>query len=209
MSNERPTTEAEFQNALVELGVERCSVIYVTANIGSLGFPAYNSKKLITDKHEIAKFYLNCIEAVIGSQGTIVFPTHSWGMLTNPEPFDPVVTGCDYLFSEFILKNRPIKRQLHPLASLAATGPLADQLIPSRITSACIWSWLGNGKGDRCQRNFFKSRVKIREHFHTCSSLRVSCSRPLSVHKELQKERHNKRLHNKRAIFHSCSVSIG
>ena len=134
MSNERPTSEAEFHIALVELGVERCSVIYVTANIGSLGFPAYNSKKLITDKHEIAKFYLNCIEAVIGSQGTIVFPTHSWGMLTNPEPFDPVVTGCDYLFSEFILKNRPIKRQLHPLASLAATGPLADQLIPSRIT---------------------------------------------------------------------------
>ena len=74
-----------------------------------MGHPVNADDQPIKDKNEIAKFYLNAIEDVVGSSGTVVFPTHSWPEVSNKAEFCLKTTKSDYFLSEYIRLHRSSK----------------------------------------------------------------------------------------------------
>lgn len=107
-------------------GVANGSIVYVTGNLGRLGFTSSQpSRKLQTMED-----HLDVLLELLGPKGTIVFPTHSWANFQNGfGEFDPQHTQCDYLFSEFCRTNLDVKRTNHCLASIAAYGRDAEAII--------------------------------------------------------------------------------
>lgn len=125
--------ELDFRGALTKLGVEKGSIIYITGNLGKIGAPSLFGKR-IKNKQDILKFYLNGILDFIGENGTIVFPTHTWNLVRSNIPFDPEKTPTHITFSEYIRNKLPVKRQIHPFASICAYGKYANSIISDEIT---------------------------------------------------------------------------
>jgi aminoglycoside 3-N-acetyltransferase len=74
--------------------------------------------------------HLDVLLELLGPNGTIVFPTHSWSTFKDGfGEFDPEHTQFDYLFSEFCRTNLDLKRTKHCLASIAAYGKDAEAII--------------------------------------------------------------------------------
>lgn len=121
-------------SALKNGGIRPGDIVYVTGNMGRLGIPQLDDGSRIQGKAEILKFYADTILEFIGKSGTIVFPTHSWGLVRSDETYIPEKTPCDYLFSEHLRVNLNCKRQLHPFASVAAYGAKADEIVSEKIT---------------------------------------------------------------------------
>lgn len=120
--------------ALENSQIESGDTVYITGNMGKLGIPVNEDGNKMRNKKDILNFYSETIQEYLGENGTIVFPTHTWGLVKGSEVFDPENTACDYLFSEFLRTNLDCKRQLHPFASVAAFGAKAEQIISSKIT---------------------------------------------------------------------------
>lgn len=120
-----------FDKQILKEIYERCGVanggiVYVTGNLGRLGFTS--SKQV--GKFQTMEDHLDVLLTILGPNGTIVFPTHTWSNFKNGfSEFDPQHTPCDYLFSEFARKNLDPKRTKHCLASIAAYGKDAEEII--------------------------------------------------------------------------------
>ena len=123
-----------FQKKLRKLGLEEGSTVYVTGNLGKIGFPYSLSGTKIKSKIQILEFYLNTILEIIGVNGTIIFPTHSFDLIKNQEIFDPNETPTNYTFSEFLRIKLQSRRQVHPYASISSYGKYAKKIIPDLIT---------------------------------------------------------------------------
>lgn len=126
------------RTALVEsyrrIGLEAGLVIYITGNLGRLGFPVDAQGEPVRDKRAIAMMHIEVIEEIIGPEGTIVFPTHSWGEVGTESVFDPLGTACDYFLSQCLLESREARRQVHPFASSAAIGRAAADIISDGLS---------------------------------------------------------------------------
>lgn len=123
-----------FKKALNELGVKPGSILYITGNLGNIGLPHNLSGEKIKGRKQILDFYLNGILDSIGTNGTIVFPTHSFNLIENKDIFDPNQTPTNYTLSEYLRKTLKAKRQLHPYSSLASYGKHSDKIISKNIT---------------------------------------------------------------------------
>ncbi|MCC5975857.1 MAG: AAC(3) family N-acetyltransferase [Rubellimicrobium sp.] len=116
------------------VGVAAGGLVYLTGNLGRLGFPVDESGALIRDKTAIAELHLSVLQDILGPDGTIVFPTHSWAEVNAATVFDPATTPCDYPLSQHILTYRDSRRQIHPFASVAATGVRAAEIIDDTLS---------------------------------------------------------------------------
>jgi aminoglycoside 3-N-acetyltransferase len=107
----------DILDAYRSIGVEPGRVVYITGNFGRLG------RYHINDKEELFKAHLTCLLELVGSQGTIVVPTHSWSLVRTNTVFDrhatPSETGP---FSEYVRQQKSAIRQLHPYSSSTALG---------------------------------------------------------------------------------------
>ena len=117
--------EADFSNILTQrLGLVSGDTVYVHSSVDqlNLGFPFYR--------------ILPLIQEVIGSQGTVLFPTYpnrspmsSYEYLQRGNIFDirrtPSFTG---LLTELARRHRNAIRSLHPTKSVCAIGPLAKSI---------------------------------------------------------------------------------
>lgn len=116
----------ELKETYERCGVTRGSVVYVTGNLGRLGFTASQSGR----KLQTMEDHLDALLDLIGPDGTIVFPTHSWSNYHSGfGEFDPRHTKADYSFSEFCRTNLAVQRSYHCLASIAASGKSAKEII--------------------------------------------------------------------------------
>jgi len=119
-----PLTETEFTKTLLsDLDLKTDDVVYVHSGMDglNLAFPFYR--------------ILFLIQNVIGSGGTVVFPTYpnhpisSYEYLLQGKPFDvrrtPSYTG---ILTEFARRQRQAVRSLHPTKSVCAIGPAATEL---------------------------------------------------------------------------------
>lgn len=119
-----PLTEQDFKNILInDLRLESADLVYVHSGMDglNLGFPFYR--------------LLFLIQEVIGSEGTVVFPTYpnhrisSYEWLQQGNVFDvrrtPSYTG---ILTEFARRQRNAIRSLHPTKSVCAIGPAAKEL---------------------------------------------------------------------------------
>ena len=125
-------SEADFTNILTDqLGLSPGDTVYIHSSVDqlNLSFPFYR--------------ILPLIQSVIGSQGTVLFPTYpnrspvsSYEYLQQGHVFDikrtPSFTG---LLTEFARRQRNAIRSLHPTKSVCAIGPLAEVLTASHQES--------------------------------------------------------------------------
>ena len=120
----RPLTETDFKTILTDhLRLSAGDLVYVHSGMDglSLGFPFYR--------------ILFLVQEVIGTQGTVVFPTYpnhrisSFEWLKKGNVFDvrrtPSYTG---ILTEFARRQRKAIRSLHPTKSVCAIGPAAKEL---------------------------------------------------------------------------------
>jgi len=120
----RPLTERDFTTILTDhLRLSEGDLVYVHSGMDglNLGFPFYR--------------ILFLVQEVIGSQGTVVFPTYpnhrisSFEWLKQGNVFDvrrtPSYTG---ILTEFARRQRKAIRSLHPTKSVCAIGPAAKEL---------------------------------------------------------------------------------
>lgn len=124
--------EADFTKILTnDLGLTSGDTVYVHSSVDqlNLGFAFYR--------------ILPLIQNVIGSQGTVLFPTYpnrspvsSYEYLKQGRVYDvrrtPSFTG---LLTEFARRQRNAIRSLHPTKSVCALGPLAEILTASHQES--------------------------------------------------------------------------
>lgn len=108
-------------DAYKKLGVTKGRTVYVTGNFGRLGH--YVTK----EKAEVFNAHYNALLTLLGTPGTIVFPTHSFSLCNTSKPFDlektPSETGP---FTEHLRKKSGSVRQLHPYSSSTAIGSQAN-----------------------------------------------------------------------------------
>jgi aminoglycoside 3-N-acetyltransferase len=116
-------TTKEIEEGYRELGIGQGDVVYVTGNLGALGFHESKSKQGTIDAH------LEALKVVVGAQGTIVVPTHSFYLCNTSEVFDVVKSrGERGAFTEHVRQQQRAVRQFHPFASLTALGLRAAEI---------------------------------------------------------------------------------
>ncbi len=110
---------ANIQQSLEALGVPKDNPVLVHSSLSSLGYVAGGPQTL-----------LDGIIAHLGSQGTIVLPTHSWNLMNQgARIFDARETpSCVGALTEWFRKQPHALRSLHPTHSVAAIGPRAEEI---------------------------------------------------------------------------------
>ena len=105
---------------LLRLNIKKRDTIFLSGNIGMFGFQV--------NKYLLDQFY-DAILNVIGKEGTLVFPTHTFSLVKSKKTFNLKKTKCETgILSEFLRKKKNTVRQLHPFSSCAAIGKHAEYL---------------------------------------------------------------------------------
>lgn len=81
--------------------------------------------------------YFEAIQKAIGAEGTLVVPTFNFDF-AEVKRYDPQKTPSKGMgvFSEFVRQHPDALRSLHPMQSLAAIGPYANDLVSRDTPSA-------------------------------------------------------------------------
>jgi len=125
----------DIELALKKLGLGKGNIIGVHSSLSSFGYVKGGADAVI-----------DALLEVVGREGTIVMPTHSANLdkvkLTPEEkvagvlwlyrilPYDPKETPCTTgTIPETFRKRKDVTRSLHPMFSVAATGPKAKEII--------------------------------------------------------------------------------
>ena len=110
----------EVIKCLLKLNIKRRETIFLSGNIGMFGFSI---------NQDLLNQFYHAILNVIGREGTLVFPTHTFSLVKKKKIFNLKKTKCETgIFSEFLRKKRSTIRQLHPFSSCAAIGKYAKYI---------------------------------------------------------------------------------
>ena len=124
----------DLYDAYKKLGLDSGRVVYLTGNFGRLG--RYYKK----ERDRLLQDHLNTIQLIIGANGTLVVPTHSWSLCNSDKIFDsrsiPSETGP---FTEFVRLQENSVRQFHPFASVTALGRKAEEICTNNSRHAYGW----------------------------------------------------------------------
>lgn len=119
---------AKMRAGLHRLGVAAGDALVVHSSLSSFGYVPGGAKTL-----------LYALLDAVGSTGTLMVPTMTFGRCSlpnpSPEPFDPARTPCDRsmgVLSETLRRYPDARRSSHPLVSVAALGPLAERLVEAQ-----------------------------------------------------------------------------
>lgn len=111
---------AEVLDCYRSLGVQKGDVVYVTGNFGRLGAVKSLSKQALLALH------LELLQELVGSDGTLVVPTHSFSLCNTDKPFSVRDTASETgPFSEFVRQSKGAVRQYHAFSSSCALGKSA------------------------------------------------------------------------------------
>jgi len=125
----------DIKKGLRELGLKRGDIVGVHSSLSSFGYVEGGADTVI-----------DALLEVVGEEGTIVMPTHSAnleGKELSPEekaagvlwlyrvlPYDPKETPCTTGIIPETFRKRPgVVRSLHPVFSIAAIGPKAEEIV--------------------------------------------------------------------------------
>ena len=107
----------DLHNAYKSLQIKKNDIIYITGNLLALG--RCKNKNILNDHFKVLK-------KIIGKKGTIVFPTHSFELVSSKRVFDIKNTYSETgSFTEFLRKKKGSIRQNHPYSSTTALGKYA------------------------------------------------------------------------------------
>ena len=123
MSSKAHYTTMDTAEAIRRLGIGEGDTVYLTGNLGSLGF--HESKTKQGTLHGIHE----ALMSVMTDAGTLVVPTHSFSLCNTDIPFDPETTPSQRgPFTDYVRQLPGAVRQFHPFASVAAWGKQAQQI---------------------------------------------------------------------------------
>ena len=117
-------TERDIQIALQKLGVSSGSNIFIHSNLTLFGV-----LKNCKDRHEFLRIWLGAVLSVIGTTGTVIFPTFSYSATTG-KIFDPSTYDSPMgILSEALFKCSNSVRTWDPSYSFGAIGPKSHELL--------------------------------------------------------------------------------
>lgn len=112
--------------ALASVGLQSGDVVFVHSDLRSFGMPENQHSR-----HEIAQFYFDALQSVLGTHGTIATPAYFYEYARFGQTFDversPVSTSLG-VFSQWINAHPHRRRSCNPLQSIAAIGKHAAEL---------------------------------------------------------------------------------
>ena len=110
-----------IQSCLEKLGLKKDDSIFLSTNMGFLGYPkSQNKNKILVS----SKWMLSAIKNIIGKKGNIFVPTYSYSFTKKIKKFNPLKTKADIgYFPNFFLKQKNIVRSFDPMMSIAGSGP--------------------------------------------------------------------------------------
>ena len=117
-----------------KLGLDSGRVVYVTGNFGRLG------RYYLRDKDIVLQDHINAIQEIIGINGTLVVPTHSWSLCNTDKLFDIENTKSETgPFTEEVRNQENSVRQFHPFSSLTAVGKKSVEICTNN--SRHVFGW--------------------------------------------------------------------
>jgi len=122
-----PVTRIRLVRDLRALGVRQGGLVLVHSSLSSLGSVVGGAATVI-----------RALLEAVGSEGTLVLPTHSWDeMEAGGRVFDAGRTrSCVGTITEVFRSWPGVVRSLHPTHSVAALGPLARDLVADHELAA-------------------------------------------------------------------------
>ena len=127
MTVESHYSKQDIIDSYRRIGIRNGDTIYVTGNLSLLGLMDASSKGEMLREHEEA------LKEVVGEDGTIVFPTHSFYLCNTDQVFDLDRTGSETgVLSEYLRVSAGAVRQFHPFSSRAAIGSRASEICDSK-----------------------------------------------------------------------------
>lgn len=118
-------------DCLKSVGVNEGDTVYLQSQLYSLGKPQINLKS----REEFCQFFIDTVRGVVGKKGTIVVPTMSTQIGRETTIYDPNETNSNYgTLPQYVAKLDSFTRSLHPLISVAAQGPLAEDICGAQST---------------------------------------------------------------------------
>ena len=142
-------------SALRQAGLRKGDTVFGHSNVALFGRPEW-----ARNAEELCEGLASAFWEVIGSEGTLVVPTFTYSFCKREE-FDPLMTAsaCG-LFAEWVRNQSGARRSHDPIFSVAALGPLADELT-ANVPLECFgpgsfWERLINRGGLVCNFNVFE-----------------------------------------------------
>jgi aminoglycoside N3'-acetyltransferase len=136
----------ELQDHLRHIGVGEGALVMAHTSVNRLQF-VDNGKSIPGGFLGAANCLVNDLLALVGPGGTLVMPTHAHyqdedSFLTDAQRrervihYDPQKTPCAVgLANELFWRRKGVLRSLHPYNSLAACGPLAEELLHDNLNA--------------------------------------------------------------------------
>lgn len=118
-------SKQDLENTYTTCGVSAGGVVYVTGNLGRIGLTRNGENA----KLDTMKDHLDALLSILGPNGTLIFPTHTWANHSQKGVFDVQKTPTDYAFSEFLRTTLNPARTNHCMSSIAAYGAQAESII--------------------------------------------------------------------------------
>jgi aminoglycoside 3-N-acetyltransferase len=116
-------TKLDINKSLKKIGIKKKDILYVSANLINFGL----SKKIYYKK--LPKTVFDEIYKIIGKEGTIMVPSHTFNLVNTNKIFNPYKTkSISGSFSNYIIENKKFYRQFHPYASISGVGKYAKYI---------------------------------------------------------------------------------
>jgi len=116
-------SETDVVNALRDVGIENGDTVFTHSNLGFFG-----RLKGAETKTEYCESFYRAVRDVLSEDGTLVVPTFTYSF-TDGDRFKPAETESNMgMFAEFVRTHPDSVRSADPNFSVAAIGPLAEQL---------------------------------------------------------------------------------
>jgi aminoglycoside N3'-acetyltransferase len=129
----------QLAEVLREAGIQEGSCLMVHSSVDGIGLRT--GGRVIEHQLQVASELLKFLKTILGPTGTLVMPTHPHYrddpgfMFTKTElrlTYDPLRTPSKVgLLTEMFRRSSGSIRSLHPLSSITAAGPLAQEIVGS------------------------------------------------------------------------------
>ncbi|WP_397571408.1 AAC(3) family N-acetyltransferase [Schlesneria sp. T3-172] len=137
-------SRADLSDYLTSIGVIPGSLVMAHTSVSGLSFESTaGAANSIQNSFQVAQELVSLLKELVGPAGTLVMPTHpiykaqaaSQARTGAPPVYNPKTTPCGVgLANEVFWRQAGTQRSLFPHNTLAACGPLADELLRDNLT---------------------------------------------------------------------------
>lgn len=123
---------SDVESCFKNLGLKKNDSVFLSTNIGILGYPKSKNKNHILTS---SRWILRSLKKIIDKKGNIFVPTYSYSFAKKIKKFNPAKTKADIgYFPNFFLNQKNIIRSIDPMMSIAGMGPDSKNIL-SKISS--------------------------------------------------------------------------